>query len=254
MKKTFGQIAYEAARSRALQNGLPRAESIPEWSVAPDTFKDAHEVGAAAVLASQWRSDPKPAEGSYFVAEPTTFWMPIPPPPLPQPPVDPYAELKAAHAAGKVIQEDIGLGDWSDLDDQKPFWNLHHSRYRIKPWEFSRHLPGFRALEPGESYHREDFTEEMLPEGYRPALMNENFDVHGACEFRNESGMFMESSGKTFPSCRHTRTRRPLPPTKQELERKEFEEWWETMDEYNPCMRYAALKAWQAARNQKEAK
>lgn len=49
--------------------------------------------------------------------------------PLPQP--DPYAELKAAHAAGKVIQCRINeLDTW---DDSSPSWYNPPHCYRIKP-------------------------------------------------------------------------------------------------------------------------
>lgn len=50
----------------------------------------------------------------------------------PTAPVDPYAELKAAHAAGKVIQASNSEGDWKDLD-YPPLWNLAVGHYRIKP-------------------------------------------------------------------------------------------------------------------------
>jgi hypothetical protein len=52
--------------------------------------------------------------------------------PLPQP--DPYAELKAAHAAGKVIQHNRGNGsypNWCDVPD--PEFSDRVSTYRIKP-------------------------------------------------------------------------------------------------------------------------
>jgi hypothetical protein len=50
--------------------------------------------------------------------------------------VDPYAELKAAHAAGKVIQlrnVKRGRHEWVDIQD--PAWNLNDEgdEYRIKP-------------------------------------------------------------------------------------------------------------------------
>ena len=49
--------------------------------------------------------------------------------PLPQP--DPYAELKAAHAAGKVIQYSCdGKNYWDDI---LPAWCDGPDRYRIKP-------------------------------------------------------------------------------------------------------------------------
>lgn len=244
--------------------------TICTWQSCTIKYQEHLEAAALAVLASQWRPVTEPPEGELQrvllcggdvaridqfnrKAVARTHWMPIPP--LPQPPIDPYAELRKAHAAGKVIEVQNDLGVWKSYG--LPIaWTFPVERYRIKPWSLSRHLPGFRALEPGESYHREDFTEEMLPDGWRPALMNEEFDIHGDCEFRNESGGFMESSGKAFPSCRHTRTRRPLPPTKQELERKEFEEW--SFNAGYGCssqqIRDTLFVAWQAARKQKESK
>ena len=52
----------------------------------------------------------------------------LPKPPLP----DPYAELKAAHAAGKVIQFFDPISD-SWLDAAEPSWTLRNDDYRIKP-------------------------------------------------------------------------------------------------------------------------
>lgn len=51
---------------------------------------------------------------------------------------DPYAELKAAHAAGKTIQlndnySDGGPPDWNDIKD--PGWAAGPECYRIKPEE-----------------------------------------------------------------------------------------------------------------------
>jgi hypothetical protein len=77
---------------------------------------------------------------------------------------DPYAELKAAHAAGKVIQTKDEEG-W--FDDANPKW-LKHGNYRIKP-DFQLPPPP-----PGKQWHREDgWTAEMLPQGYRPLIEGE---------------------------------------------------------------------------------
>lgn len=49
-------------------------------------------------------------------------------------PADPYAELKAAHAAGKVIQYNCGderAAEWEDIED--PEFSGEVSEYRIKP-------------------------------------------------------------------------------------------------------------------------
>lgn len=49
--------------------------------------------------------------------------------------LDPYADLKKAHADGKVIQQDCGTWehDWQDL--KQPNWDIPASLYRIKPDE-----------------------------------------------------------------------------------------------------------------------
>lgn len=50
---------------------------------------------------------------------------------------DPYAELKAAHAAGKVIEvfiedDEYGPDRWSKKENNS--WTLPPERYRIKPF------------------------------------------------------------------------------------------------------------------------
>jgi hypothetical protein len=53
-------------------------------------------------------------------------------PTKPEPAPDPYAELKAAHAAGKVIQRK--WDQWEDFRDvENPDWSLRLDQYRIKP-------------------------------------------------------------------------------------------------------------------------
>jgi len=97
-------------------------------------------------------------------------------------------------------------------------------------WTLSRHIPGFRALEPGEEWHRNDFTEEMLPEGWRPLLLGEQ-SAHGIDEamwsHKPDEFTVQELSCITEEENYNLfwRTTRHLPPTTQELERKEFEEW-----------------------------
>lgn len=48
------------------------------------------------------------------------------------PEVDPYAELKAAHAAGKVIQINCLEAYWDDIKGS-PTWTCNVPKYRIKP-------------------------------------------------------------------------------------------------------------------------
>ena len=86
----------------------------------------------------------------------------------PEPEPDPYAELKAAHAAGKTIQVNwgnAGKPDW--VDHPSPGWTASPAEYRVKPWS----LP---PPPEGRQWHKaEDWTEEMLPPGYRPVVVGE---------------------------------------------------------------------------------
>jgi hypothetical protein len=77
-----------------------------------------------------------------------------------------------------------------------------------------RHIPGFRPLVPGEQWHRQDFTEDMLPDGWRPLMLGENqrpeddeLDCIGSIVHSTE----VLDHGATDEDC-HVRTRRPLPP------------------------------------------
>lgn len=62
----------------------------------------------------------------------------------PLPSADPYAELKAAHAAGKVIEVRPIIGEW--LTEPLPTWSFPVERYRIKPdpqpWSSPDDVPG----------------------------------------------------------------------------------------------------------------
>jgi len=258
--KTPGQICYEACIAARTDINIHEP-----WELKAGIVKQSFEAAATAVLASQWRPVTEPPQtnlkrvllggghpeqidffdGRSYVR---THWMPIPP--LPQLPVDPYAELRKAKESGKVIQETSHEGHW--YDSTNPMWNLPVEYYRIKPWELTRTIPGFRPLEDGEQWHRNDFTEEMLPEGWRPALLNEVFERNGDCDYMNYDGAFEITMGTAYKDCNHTRTSRPLPPTKQELERKEFEDWafntgYAFADE---GLRQWMFVGWQAARKQ----
>lgn len=239
-KKTPGRIAFESFRD---------ALKIPSKTFIWDDVqtKQAYEAAAFAVLTSQWRPMTEPPANDHHVivvsddytdcqavlfslhGQTRRFWMDVPP--LPQEPTDPYAELKAAFEAGKVIQtrssEDPPWIDWCVFES--PLWNDPVEKYRIKPWTPSHHLPGFRPLEPGEEWHRSDFTEEMLPEGWRPLLKGETSVAHTDearyAKLKDSFRPQATQSAVTDDSELYWRTRRHLPPTKRELELKEFEEW-----------------------------
>lgn len=126
-----------------------------------------------------WRARLLP-KGSPYVAS-GTYRLPlsVPWPEVEKP--DPYAELKAAHAAGKVIQWFNGT-TWLDLIkpvDPNPLW-LHPAKdLRIKPEEPAFQLSDQAQLPPpppGMRWHREDgWTADDLPQGYRPLVDGENW-------------------------------------------------------------------------------
>jgi hypothetical protein len=81
------------------------------------------------------------------------------------------AAAMIAYAEGKSIQYRpcSGRYDWRDATPNgkhRLAWNCEDYEYRPKPWS----LP---EPPPGKKWHREDWTEEMLPEGWRPLLSDE---------------------------------------------------------------------------------
>jgi len=123
---------------------------------------------------------------------------------------DPYAELKEAHAAGKVIQCVTLSGDWVDCTSlNPPRWNVPVDSYRIKSEEPVFQLP---PPPPGMRWHREDGWEEGdLPQGMRPLVVGEK--EHDEDEFGsriNNAWMPTPDSGKVVGAYYKVRTRRPL--------------------------------------------
>lgn len=84
----------------------------------------------------------------------------------------------------------------------------------------------------GMQYHRDDWGQSMLPDGFRPCLLGEKpvtwedeYLIEGKWRPVSSANMGHESGCK--PHQFHVRTRRPLPQpeTEEEKERKRFEEW-----------------------------
>lgn len=87
--------------------------------------------------------------------------------------------------------------------------------FRAIPWKLSDELPGFRKLREGERWHREDFTRDMLPDGWRPLLMGEEQQKGDQYYFSgdgtwNDCIFFGTRTGRD-ESAPHRRTRRPIP-------------------------------------------
>lgn len=85
-------------------------------------------------------------------------------------PADPYADLKKAHAEGKVIEGYQATRDvWEECP--LPAWTAPVNHYRIKPDTSTFQLP---PPPPGMQWHRTDgWQEGDLPEGWRPLALGE---------------------------------------------------------------------------------
>lgn len=126
---------------------------------------------------------------------------------------DEYAELRAAHQQGKIIQWNHAGNQWIDLSmgtNDPLMFTRPASAYRIKPaWRLPDPPAG------GPPWHRDDFTEADLPEGCRPTLKGESL-------FGEDEGFYGNRWAKVAPTrighdvgtaldCVRYRTRRPLP-------------------------------------------
>lgn len=104
----------------------------------------------------------------------TTYRVPLSVPWPEVPKSDPYAELKAAHAAGKAIEYRDAGTQWLWQLCTKPGW-FSDAEYRIKTEEPAFQLP---PPPPGMRWHREDgWKEGDLPQGKRPLVLGENLDI-----------------------------------------------------------------------------
>lgn len=158
----------------------------------------------------------------------TTYRLPLSVP-WSEPKPDPYAELKKAHAEGKVIQF-VDDGDiWRDIDE--PNWKLSANEYRIKP-KLTFQLP---PPPPGMQWHRTDgWGDGDLPQGYRPLLVDEFPRKGDECITKPFESEWCESnnwrnSSQASEAC-HYRTRRPLTFTHAE------KQWtWHRPGDPMPC-------------------
>jgi len=133
--------------------------------------------------------------------------------------VDPYAELKAADAAGKVIQF-LGVdGKWTDGNDGKPWlWMCDPSDYRIKP---EPELYSGLTLEQWEAVMAGGFLCE--------------FRDSDACDWRigrltkmdDSFAQFEMDADERYIECRPLRKAGIIQPT---LDSDEFREYWDSLD------------------------
>jgi len=143
-------------------------------------------------------------------------------------PVDPYAELKAAHAAGKVIEYRDAGSQWMWVECKRPIW-YKTAEYRIKPDAPPFQLP---PPPPGMSWHRKDgWKAEDLPPGTRPHVYGEG-DSPGdevlANGHWNKTRVAVATG--SFESNNHRRTTRPL------VFEHEGKQWtWHRPGDPRPC-------------------
>jgi hypothetical protein len=81
----------------------------------------------------KWKNRPYP-QFDYTGCSKQTYRLPLSTP-WPEAKVDAYAELKAAHKAGKVIQRryDADSTRWWDINEPSLTWKWPVDTYRIKP-------------------------------------------------------------------------------------------------------------------------
>jgi len=123
------------------------------------------------------------------------------------------SELKKAFANGKQIQILMPAGTWCNIDT--PTWDKSMT-YRVSPWKLPDPPQGKEWLRPSQ------WTEKMLPLGYRPALIGEAID--GDFEFNTNLGKWkavQKNTASMFyaqPNCNQLilyRTKKPVPPSKK---------------------------------------
>lgn len=93
-----------------------------------------------------------------------------------------------------------------------PSWNFLEFQYRPAPWTLGRSVNGFTLVD-GQEWHRQDWTKEMLPEGWRPLIVGED-GVEYEFYYRSKWGAGSHTHGNPLDGTKdfwHRRTRRPLP-------------------------------------------
>jgi hypothetical protein len=132
-------------------------------------------------------------------------------------PIDPLADVKAAHKAGKVVQWRYLHGhnsrEWHDAAG--PNWTCSLVEWRVKPWSLTNHLPNFRPLVDGEEWHRTDgWKEEWLSDGWRPLLKGEiglRSDEFLSLCLNAWTAETVDGNNVAEAYSQYQRTRRPLP-------------------------------------------
>ena len=145
-------------------------------------------------------------------------------------------QIEESKQAGNPIEWDFKTpnGDWTSAHTTygTPIYAIHSGcEIRLKPWTLGRSING-HTLPDGAAWHRQDWTREMLPAGYRPLILGEsiiNGDEMADSSYRpNWSAQVIPEGGIIYEGwmIRYLyRTTRPIPlPDKWAKEKAAFAE------------------------------
>ena len=120
---------------------------------------------------------------------------------------DPNAACKMAMEQGKRIQRSMPNGQWATATT--PQW-YPHIEYRVHPDDIK---PEWKLPDPpeGEQWHRTDWTQDMLPDGYRPLLLGETDQDGDECDGCGKWQVLYRVNSVTALLSPRCRTTRPLP-------------------------------------------
>lgn len=140
------------------------------------------------------------------------------------------AEIMLAWANGETIQyRNKRENKWLDSDvDGGLEFNWLDFEYTIKPkWELANHIPGFRPLRDGEEWQGVKWTQEALPNGWRPMLLGEIVETGDVlvCSMGGQQEVISLVGTVINNSYYNVKTRRPLPEPKPKLKIVPLEVW-----------------------------
>ena len=122
--------------------------------------------------------------------------------------------MKTEKTRGDILADKIEawLNSRSFIEDLEKIL----AEYRKPEWTLGRSVNG-HALRDGQEWHRQDWTEDMLPDGWRPLLLDEqrhpSDEIYGFVgngpwtKYANSDTAYSSAESNAI----HSRTRRPLP-------------------------------------------
>lgn len=155
------------------------------------------------------------------------------------PPLRPFAHglgnPEGASATQCASSGDAGAGDPSQDYHVDHYNCIHCGRENsVKVVEPEGETPWVLPPPPaGMKWHRDDWTKDMLPEGYRPLLLDERDEDGDQQLSEGEWITLLDCRFKTTEDERHCRTRRPLPQSAEPVvEEKPDDGFWKDKCQY----------------------